>query len=92
MRYYISEQRYINTYTMSILLFLSDHGGETIGFRDMTANMHIGSSTLRKYMNELTTVNLVKEEYIGNISKFKLTEKGRKIVDLIKMIFNEISR
>ena len=84
------KQRYINTYTMSILLFLSDNGGETIGFRDMAAAMHTGNSTLRKYMNELTAAKLVEEDYIGNISRFRLTDKGKKVVELIKMIFNEV--
>lgn len=87
MRYYRPEQRYINTYTMSILLFLYDHGGETIGFRDMTANMKIGNTTLRKYMNELLHAGLVEEDFLGVTSRFKLTKKGmeiaRKIVDLL---------
>lgn len=90
MRYYRPEQRYINTYTMSILLYLYDHDGETIGFRDMTANMKIGNSTLRKYMNELVHAKLVEEDFIGVTSRFRLTEKGKEIAKKLKSLLDEL--
>ena len=90
MKYYRDEQRYINTYTMSILLYLLEHNGREIGFRGMVARMRIGSATLRKYMNELIHAGLVREEFIGNTSVFTLTDKGLRIAEKIKDLLDEV--